>query len=251
MLDYYDPTDISSIQQRLSAALHRTIDINSTKLLMRHLSYVIEVSKNTNLTSITDIESGILLHIEDSMAALPEIESAIEGKLVDLGSGGGYPGIPLAIITGRNTTLIEATNKKALHLKTFVDEISSSDRIEVVAQRIENYSRSIKECFAVATARALSSLPALMELATPLLKIDGVLVAYKGNTTEIELQAARKAEETIGMELQDIRKLTLSDGKTHREIITYKKVRESSIQLPRKTGKAQNSPLRQKPNLFT
>lgn len=92
------------------------MDINPTieqrKLLDKHLELVIQENTITNLTRIIDWEQGQLLHIEDSLQGIPEVSQAPVGRLIDLGTGGGFPGIPLAIMTGRETLLVDSVGKK-------------------------------------------------------------------------------------------------------------------------------------------
>ena len=242
MPENFDPTYLNEIQSRLSYALNRSLSIQDTQLLLLHLRYVLEANEIMNLTSISDEENGILLHIEDSLTALQEIDDLGKGKLVDLGSGGGFPGIPLAIVSKRETTLVEATQKKASVLERFVHESKTCEQITVEAKRIEEYSRTTREYFTIATARALAPLSTLMELAAPLLATGGALVAYKGKLTEEELQRARGAEDILGMELQSIRSFVLSDNETQRELVVFKKARDPKVALPRRNGKAQKSP---------
>jgi len=242
MQDNTDSIYLKNIQDMLSCALGRSFGLQETRLMIMHLRYVLKMNTAVNLTSILNEESGILLHIEDSLTALQEIEDVCDGKLVDLGSGGGFPGIPLAITTGRHTTLIEATKKKACAIETFIWENRMRDKIIVEAKRIEEYSRTTRECFAVATARALAPLSTLMELAAPLLVQGGALVAYKGNLSDSELQRAREAEDMLGMKMSGSRRLMLSDGMTQRELVVFKKIKKPEVELPRRNGKAQKNP---------
>ena len=229
-------------QQQLSGVLKSMVSVEEEALLVGHLRFVLALNQKVNLTGIDDEESGLLLHIEDSLAALQEVNAAPEGRLVDLGSGGGFPGIPLAIMTGRKTTLIEATDKKARTLKKYLESAGLDGQVDIIASRIEEASKSMMGCFAVATARALSSLAAIMELASPLLMDEGVLVAYKGNVTDVEMAGARKVEDCLGMELFSRRELLLSDGRTRREILVFMKKRPAKVSLPRRNGQAQRHP---------
>ena len=230
-------------QQRLSRALQHTISEQETLLLVNHLRFVLEQNKNINLTRIDDEERGMVLHIEDSLTALQEIEEAPEGRLVDLGSGGGFPGIPLAIMTGRKTTLVEATKKKGRVLEEFVQKNGLGNQVDVATMRIEELARTTAGRYTVATARALSSLAALMELSAPLLAVDGFLVAYKGNLSDSELNEAKRVEAILGMALHSRREMVLSDGETRREIVVFKKNGPARLLLPRREGQAQHHPL--------
>jgi 16S rRNA (guanine527-N7)-methyltransferase len=235
--------DSQLIQRHLEESLRHPIGERQAALLLAHLDYIRECNKSLNLTAIRDEGQSLVLHLEDSLTALPELEAAPEGALVDLGSGGGYPGIPLAILSLRQTTLVEATKKKAQVLQNFIQQENLEPQISVEALRIEELARSQQAGFAVATARALSSLPALMELSAPLLQRGGVLLAYKGRLEEHELEHARSLENELGMKIVGVRSLVLSDGLSERKIVQIRKEAPASRPLPRRNGQAQRHPL--------
>ena len=236
--------EVTALQKRLSRAIQQGITEEDTRLLMEHLSFVLQENRSINLTRIEDVERALVLHIEDSLVALQEIQSLPQGSMIDLGSGGGFPGIPLAIITKRKTTLVEATKKKAALLEAFITKNGLQEYIEVAALRIEELARSQRERYTIATARALSSLPSLIELAAPLLQIGGVLIAYKARVCQEELDTAIRLEAVVGMEFIEKRNLTLSDEVTEREIILFKKTGQPTKALPRRNGQAQAHPLK-------
>lgn len=209
-------------------------------LLKRHLELVIEANKTTNITRISTWDEGMLLHVEDSLVGLPEVEEAPEGRLVDIGSGAGYPGIPLAIESGRATLLADSVGKKTAILASMVEELGL-DNVEVYTGRIEDLAREKAGVFAVVTARALAQLSVLMELASPLLQDGGRLVCYKANVSDEELQHALSLQERLGMSLVSDRAVELGDA--CRRIISFEKSGRSQINLPRKTGMAQKRPL--------
>jgi 16S rRNA (guanine527-N7)-methyltransferase len=231
------------VRERLERALKRPISEEQAALLSTHLAFVIEQNKNLNLTRIDDEDLGIILHVEDSLHALPEFEGVPDGPLVDLGSGAGFPGIPLAILTARKCTLVESTKKKAQVLQQFIDTWFPGDQIRVEAERIEAFSRQKEGHFIVATARALSSLPALMELAAPLLQKGGILLAYKGNLSREERERAALVEEALGMTVRSIRSFVLSDNQSKRSIVLIQKTGNAKQSLPRREGQAQRHPL--------
>lgn len=212
-------------------------------LIEKHLDLVIEANKVTNITRIDSKEAGRLLHIEDSLSALPEIKNAPTGKYIDLGSGGGFPGIPIAIATGRKTTLIDAREKKVDLLNQFAEQLGISDSVQAVHTRIEEFSRKHKYQYSLVTARALAKLSILMEFSSPLLREDGLLVCYKARLEEAELLHAKKVCKIVGMKYIGRRDFLLSDEETQRCIVVFKKVGNSTIKLPRKDGYAQKKPL--------
>lgn len=213
------------------------------ELLDQHLKLVIEANEHTNITRITDWEQGQMLHIEDSLVGVPEVQAAPAGLLADIGSGAGFPGIPLAIVTGRSTTLVESVGKKAALLEGFAAELGLSDTIDVYSGRVEDISKEDRR-YAVVTARALSSLPSLMELASPLLAEGGRLVCYKSESIQEELDTALLLQDKLAMHYLETSEQLLSDGVTKRKIVVFEKQGEPTVKLPRTVGKAQKNPYR-------
>lgn len=213
-------------------------------LMQRYLDSILESNKVTNLTRITDGEQARLLHIEDSLVGLPEVNEAPTGLYGDLGSGGGFPGVPLALATGRKTLLVDSVKKKMAIVQSALDDLSLSEQISTSSERIEDLPLEYKEKFAVLTARALSKLVSLIELASPLLKKGGRLVCYKAQLSSEELEEALAVQDLVGMKMISQREICLSDGETTRTIVVFEKIGKSRIKLPRRIGLAQKQPLR-------
>lgn len=213
-------------------------------LMQRYLDSILEANKVTNLTRITDGEQARLLHIEDSLVGLPEVNEAPTGLCGDLGSGGGFPGVPLALATGRKTLLVDSVKKKMAIVQSALDDLSLSEQISTSSERIEDLPLEYKEKFAVLTARALSKLVSLIELASPLLKNGGRLVCYKAQLSSEELEEALAVQDLVGMKMISQREICLSDGETTRTIVVFEKIGKSRIKLPRRIGLAQKQPLR-------
>ncbi|WP_080801080.1 16S rRNA (guanine(527)-N(7))-methyltransferase RsmG [Arabiibacter massiliensis] len=209
-------------------------------LLRRHLELVIDANKTTNITRIASMEEGMLLHVQDSLIGLPEVEDAPEGRYADLGSGAGYPGIPLAIETGRETLLVDSVGKKTAILDGMVRELGL-ENVSTYTGRIEDLARERAGEFAVVTARALAKLSVLMELASPLLQKGGRLVCYKALVNEEELGNALALQHKLNMEMVSDRTVPLDDKV--RRIIVFEKLGKPRVKLPRKTGLAQKKPL--------
>ncbi|MBQ9001248.1 MAG: 16S rRNA (guanine(527)-N(7))-methyltransferase RsmG [Eggerthellaceae bacterium] len=222
--------------------IYESLQQNQQELIRRHLELVIEANEKVNLTRIDTIEEGMLLHIEDSLVGLTELNNAPAGPYGDLGSGGGYPGIPLAIASGRQTTLIDSRQKKMLILDGIIDALGLSDQVETYAGRAELLAKTRSMRYAALTARALAKLPVLMELASPLLKRGGYLICYKAQMDESELAHARRVQKLTGMELLGTRTLTLGKDYTRR-IVTLARTGTPTIKLPRQEGQAQKNPL--------
>mgnify|MGYP002246869548 FL=1 len=201
---------------------------------------VIEANKTTNITRISTWDEGMLLHVQDSLVGLPELEEAPEGRLVDIGSGAGYPGIPLAIESGRSTLLADSVGKKTAILASMV-QMLGLDNVEVYTGRIEDLAREEPASFAAVTARALAQLSILMEFASPLLQEGGRLICYKANVSDEELDHAVLLQDRLAMKLVSDRTVTL--GENCRRIICFEKAGTPQVKLPRKTGLAQKRPL--------
>lgn len=212
------------------------------ELLIRHLRAVLQANERLNLTAPISFEKAIIRHSVDSLAPLPLLGDET-ARLVDLGSGAGFPGIPLGIAGGLEVHMLESVKKKAAFLRAVVRELGPALNAQVHALRAESPGLTEAGPFDAVTARAVASLPVLVELAAPLLRRDGVLLAMKGRPTREELERGCRAAETVGMSEKQRHpyELPLSGGE--RVIITYEKISDPLIQLPRRTGMAQRRPL--------
>jgi 16S rRNA (guanine527-N7)-methyltransferase len=216
-------------------------ELQATRLL-DHLGAVLESNKRLNLTAIADRERAIRLHIVDSLAVVSRVASA-SGKIADIGSGAGFPGIPVAIVSRRPVDLIESVKKKAAFLEECVDALAGLYGSNVLAVRAEEAALVPKNRYQHVTARALTSLPALVELASPLLVIGGTLWAMKGAPTTEELESGFRAAGLVGMQEVERLKYTLPSSDERRMIVGYAKFAEPTIALPRRAGLAQKRPL--------
>lgn len=235
-----------SVEQRTTALRDslQSMGLSATDarlgLVIRHLELVEEANREMNLTRI-DAASAISMHVVDSLSCMPEVRGAPEGRLVDLGAGAGFPGIPLSVFAGRPVTLIEATGKKARFLERVVAELRLD--ATVLAERAEEAAHDHAGEFAVAAARALSALPSLVELASPLLKLGGILVCLKGVPDQDELERGRRAGSLCGMTEIGARSVTVPGLDAGRTIVSYRKGGDAKVALPRRPGMAQRQPL--------
>ncbi|MEC4293786.1 16S rRNA (guanine(527)-N(7))-methyltransferase RsmG [Adlercreutzia shanghongiae] len=216
-------------------------------LCRRYLDDILKANEITNLTRITNEEQAMLLHLEDSLVGLPEVNEAPEGLYGDLGSGGGFPGVPLALATGRQTILVDSVKKKMAIVQSILDELGLSSQVATSSERIEDLPVEYEARFAVLTARALSRLVSLIELASPLLFKGGRLVCYKAQVTSEEIEEAKAVQDLVGMKLVSQREALLSDRETKRTILVFEKVARPRIKLPRRVGLAQKQPLKPRP----
>ncbi len=233
---------VDRLKKRLAEA-GVAVDDAGVVLMVRHLEAVMEANQRMNLTAIRDLDTAMSLHIIDSLTPVGELAEAPEGPLVDLGSGAGFPGVPLAIVSGRQTTLVESIAKKARYLEDTVRSLGLDRQIRVFAGRAEALARQEAGLSAAVTARAVASLPALVELASPLLSAGGKLFAMKGKPEPSELEAGRAAAGLTGMEFEGVRTYELVGREDARSCVVFRKCGDSSVPLPRRDGVAQHRPL--------
>lgn len=217
-------------------------DLQKDKLI-RHLMMVIEKNESLNLTHITNPEDAIILHILDSLLMAEQVNEAPIGRFMDIGTGGGFPGIPLVIATGRKAVLVDSVAKKVDAVNEFIGDLSLRTRAVARAGRVEEIAQHEKGTYTAVVARAVAPMSTLIEYASPLLHMRGRLVVTKGNPTDEELDAAAEAASICGFEPIDFQSFELPHGLGHREIFSYKRVRYSKIALPRRVGVAQHHPL--------
>jgi 16S rRNA (guanine527-N7)-methyltransferase len=201
--------------------------------LTRYGEAVLSANRRFNLTGAKS-PAEFAPHILDSLS----IADAIGESLVDVGSGGGLPAIPLAIVTGVPITMIETTVKKAQFLAELLLELGLAG--EVVAQRAEvaGHDEQLRERFATGTARAVSSAPAVAELLLPFLAVGGTAVLQRGAMDEAERRALSDAALMLGGQVIEERRL---DGE--RRIVLVRKVATTNRRFPRRTGVPEKRPL--------
>ena len=226
---------------RLHEALERA-GIESTvqqcEALLLHRALVLEANQRMNLTRIVGPDDFVWLNIVDSLAFLSHV-ARLDGQILDLGSGAGFPGIPLAIM-GHQLTLCEATQKKA----RFLEECAATLGLDVtvLALRAEEVAAQRPASADIVVARAVSSLASLVELAAPLLRHGGRLVTLKGAPSDEEVERAVRAAGICGMRASSSGRYMLETGE-RRSLYEYVKGGKPKIALPRRAGTAQKEPL--------
>ena len=230
----------------LRAALFSTnvvVSERQLELLATHLMLVIQKNEQINLTRITNLEDAAYLHVVDSLLLWPSFEAAPAGKFVDIGTGAGFPGIPLAIATGRKALLVDSVGKKVNAVGEFIQALGLQNRAEARQARIEPLGKELRGQFSVVCARAVAQTNVLVEYAAPLLGKGGRLVVAKARPTEEELTTAKRAAKVCGLRYVSRETFELPGERGHREILSYERVGNPSIKLPRAVGMAKHHPL--------
>ncbi len=194
---------------------------------------LLETNRRFNLTGAATAQT-LAPHILDSLS----IQEYIVSPLVDVGSGGGLPGIPLAVVTGAETTFVEASTKKAAFLEAVVAVCGVHGR--VVPERAEIAARhaDLREAFASATVRAVAPAPAALELAMPFLRVGGTVVLQQGTLGDRERNAARDAAAMLGGSSPE--EIPLSGG---RRVLLVRKADSTPQRFPRRNGVPAKRPL--------
>ena len=208
-----------------------------TERLAAYFDLVVEKNKAFNLTAITEEKDFAIKHIADSLAGISEIPQ--NSALLDIGAGAGFPSMPIAITREDvKVTALDSTAKKMNFISECARELNLNN-VKTVAGRAEE-QKNLFASFDVVTARAVSSLNILLELAMPMLKTGGRFIAYK--TDESELDGAKCALATLGAKHLTTKSLSLPNGDS-RAILVFEKVAPTPKQYPRLYGAIKKKPL--------
>mgnify|MGYP005793881591 FL=1 len=223
------------------------IDINLTNKQLNefytYMNLLIEWNKNINLTAITEPEEIIKKHFIDSLTISKNIQK--DSSIIDVGTGAGFPGIPLKIVREDiNVVLLDALNKRLNFLNEVVKE-NKLENIETVHFRAEEIGKNKKyrEKYDIATSRAVAQLNILAEYLLPLVKIGGKCICMKGSNVEEELKNSKKAITLLGGEIEKIEEFILPDSDIKRNVIIIKKVNSTPAKYPRKPGTPAKEPI--------
>ncbi len=198
----------------------------------------------TNLTAITERDQVIVKHFLDSLSIAPILRQFTPSvRLIDIGTGAGFPGIPLKIVfPDTRLTLVETTGKKVAFLKHMIVQLHLHDTLAIQA-RAEDLGRDQvhREKYAVAVARAVANLATLLEYALPFVYIGGLFIAQKGVTVEEEIREARRALDAMGGRVREIVPVQLP-GLEPRHLIVVEKIAPTPAAYPRRAGMPERKP---------
>lgn len=208
----------------------------------QYMNLLLEWNEKMNLTAITDPKEIILKHFIDSLTMANKVK---EGEtLIDVGTGAGFPGIPLAIVKQEvKITLLDSLNKR-VHFLQEVIQVLQLNNIRAVHARVEEFAKNKKEReqYDIATSRAVAPLNVLAEYLLPLVKIGGKCVCMKGSNIE-EIKQAEKAVTLLGGEIKQIEEITLPESDMKRHIILLEKIKQTPSKYPRKPGTPSKEPI--------
>lgn len=213
--------------------------------LAKYLEMVLEWNEKINLTAITDPHEAVIKHIADSLSFFRALDMKQGAKLIDVGTGAGFPGVVLKIMRPDiELTLLDGLNKRLVFLQEVAKELDF--KANFVHKRAEEAGKikGMRESYDVATARAVAGLNTLCEYCVPLIKMKGYFVAMKGPGFDEELKLSGKAMDVLGCELVKVEKFNLPDNeRSERNIAVMRKLHFTPKDYPRHGNKISKSPI--------
>lgn len=224
-------------------ALGLKLKDEQNKQLFDYMNLLIEKNKVMNLTGITEPKEIILKHFIDSLTTLQYINE--NDTVIDIGTGAGFPGIPLKIAKNSiEITLLDSLNKRINFLNEVIEK-NNLNKIKTIHGRAEDFGQNseYRENFDVAVSRAVAPLNILLEYMIPFVKIGGKCICMKGSNCDEEIENAKNAIAILGGKIEKIEKFNLPNSDNNRTIIIIKKVQKTGRQYPRKAGLPNKNPL--------
>lgn len=221
-------------------------DEDIIKKFEAYMDGIISWNEKVNLTSITDKDEFIVKHYIDSIMCAPCDEFQNAEKIIDVGTGGGFPGIPLALIApDKEFMLMDSLNKRIKIINELCEELGIYN-VTAVHARAEELAKnkSHREKYDLCVSRAVANLSTLSEYCLPFIKKGGYFLSYKGPDSEQELNDAKKAINILGGKIEREEKASLEDFELEHKIIYIKKIKETPAKFPRKAGTPSKEPLK-------
>lgn len=217
---------------------------NQLAAFQKYAELLVEWNQKMNLTAITEPEEIAVKHFVDSLMLLKYIDIPENGALIDVGTGAGFPGIPIKIFSSSvQVTLLDALNKRVGFLDTVSKALGQNNRCLHLRAEEGGRKPELREQFDVATARAVASMATLAEYCLPYVKIGGVFAALKGFEIEEELEEAKPAIKLLGGKIERVEQYTLA-GEQKRSVVIIKKISQVSTKYPRSSAKMAKNPLK-------
>lgn len=225
--------------------LEEYVDLNSDKLNMykKYMDLVLDWNNKINLTAIKDEDEFILKHFIDSLTVKDLIDD--NSKVIDVGTGAGFPGIPLKIYNDSlDITLLDSLNKRVKFLDLVIEELSLNS-IDTIHGRAEDIAHlnNYREKYDVAISRAVAQLNVLVEYLLPFVKVGGKCICMKGPNASEEIENSKKAIEKLGGKIEVVNIIVLPDSNFERNIVVIKKIKNTNLKFPRKAGMPSKEPL--------
>lgn len=211
----------------------------------RYYELLVEWNKVMNLTGITEYEEVNEKHFVDSLSIVKVIDINKVESIIDIGTGAGFPGIPLKIAFPHlKVTLLDSLNKRIKFLNAVIDELNL-DHIETIHGRAEDYAKKTeyRENYDLCVSRAVANLSTLSEYCVPYVKVGGLFISYKSGDIDEEIVKSKPAIKILGAEIENVIKFKLPGTDIHRSFVEIKKLSTTKKKYPRKAGLPAKEPL--------
>lgn len=230
--------------EEMQKKLDTKLNVEQLEKFYKYMGLLIEWNEKMNLTAITEPNEIILKHFIDSLTILNEISD--NSKVVDVGTGAGFPGIPLSIANeSLKITLVDSLNKRLIFLQEVIEKLELKN-VEIIHSRAEDFGQNKKyrENFDFATSRAVANLSTLSEYLIPLVKINGKCICMKASDVEEEINQAKNAINVLGGTIEKIEEFKLPESDIGRTIIIINKQKNTPAKYPRKAGTPSKEPIK-------
>ncbi|WP_294405014.1 16S rRNA (guanine(527)-N(7))-methyltransferase RsmG [uncultured Clostridium sp.] len=213
---------------------------------MKYMKLLQEWNEKINLTAITEDEEVVKKHFIDCIKAFKREEFKNADTMIDVGTGAGFPGLPIAIMrSDLKVTLLDSLNKRINFLNTVVQELGLKN-VTTIHSRAEDGARKkeLREQFDIATSRAVANMSVLSEFCMPYVKVGGSFIALKGPAVEQEIAESRNAIGTLGGQLVDVYEVSIEETELRHNLVVVKKIKPCDKIYPRKAGTITKKPIK-------
>ena len=222
-----------------------TLDEIQKKQFTDFYEYLVEKNKVMNLTGITEFQEVLIKHFLDSLACVKAVDMSRIKRIMDIGTGAGFPGVPLKIAFPHLEACLLDSLKKRVNFLEETFQMLKLENITAIHGRAEEYAKNkqYRETYDLCVSRAVSNLATLSEYCLPYVKTGGYFISYKSGTVQEEVEQAQKAVKILGGKIQDVVYFQLPDSEIQRSLVVIEKVKATPGRYPRKAGTPLKEPL--------
>ena len=222
-----------------------TLDEIQKKQFTDFYEYLVEKNKVMNLTGITEFQEVLIKHSLDSLACVKAVDMSRIKRIMDIGTGAGFPGVPLKIAFPHLEACLLDSLKKRVNFLEETFQMLKLENITAIHGRAEEYAKNkqYRETYDLCVSRAVSNLATLSEYCLPYVKTGGYFISYKSGTVQEEVEQAQKAVKILGGKIQDVVYFQLPDSEIQRSLVVIEKIKATPGRYPRKAGTPLKEPL--------